>query len=216
MGNLQFRLLGMPVVVEPWFWLAGLLLGINLPPPSLLIWMAAVFLGIMVHELGHALIGRAYGLTPSIRLWAFGGLTYLDGGRRRQGTWQSIAISFAGPGAGFLLALVVWLLYQTPLKFQFVIGEFLYRSIFVNFWWGLVNLLPVLPLDGGNIMRELVRRYVLRPALELPLQISMTTAGLAALVALVRYESVYVAAMMGILGFMNYQELQRTWRPRRY
>ena len=58
--DLNFSLWRIPVRVHPLFWLAGLLLGPRrADPPAIMIWMAAFFVGILCHELGHALVMRA-------------------------------------------------------------------------------------------------------------------------------------------------------------
>ena len=72
--DLNFSLLGVPIRVHPLFWLAALVLGLNLNPHQLPIWIAVVFVSIVVHEMGHALMIRSFGWQPSIVLYTFGGL----------------------------------------------------------------------------------------------------------------------------------------------
>ena len=76
-GDLHFRLFGFPVRVHPFFWLITVVLNIRtvLTLPPLLAWVAAVFIGILVHELGHAFAMRHYGQDPWITLYGLGGLT---------------------------------------------------------------------------------------------------------------------------------------------
>ncbi len=114
--DLTFGLFGFPVRVHPMFWLMTLMLGYNLGnPASVLIWVVAVFLSILVHELGHAAVMRAYGFRPWIVLYGMGGLTCRDsrddfnsGFYARKYDWlEQILISVAGPAAGFLLAAVL-------------------------------------------------------------------------------------------------------------
>src|SRR5438445_1491911 len=101
--DLTFSLFRIPVRVHPLFWLVALLLGMNIRPPLyVVIWVAVVFVSILVHEMGHALAIRQFGWWPSILLYTFGGLamyqpTYRDA--RKQ-----MMILLAGPMAGFLLA----------------------------------------------------------------------------------------------------------------
>jgi len=108
-ADLHFSLLGIPVRIHPFFWLVTLLLGYNLNDArSVLIWIAAVFPSILVHELGHALAMRVYGLRPRIVLYGMGGLTGYDSGdfarSRVFDTLGQVFLSAAGPAAGFLLA----------------------------------------------------------------------------------------------------------------
>ncbi|HEY8039296.1 MAG TPA: hypothetical protein VIF15_05855, partial [Polyangiaceae bacterium] len=117
-------------------------------------WAAIVFVSVMLHELGHAMMGMAFGLEPRIDLHGMGGTTSWSTPRALS-TARRIAISLAGPGAGFVVAAIVrfglgpGLFPPTPL------GDFVYENLlFVNFVWGLVNLVPMLPLDGGNVMMQ--------------------------------------------------------------
>ena len=77
-ADLHFRLFGFPVRVHPFFWVVSLLLGMggrDRPIRSnVLIWVAVVFVSILVHELGHAFMQRYYGGHPWITLYGFGGL----------------------------------------------------------------------------------------------------------------------------------------------
>src|SRR5262245_18514315 len=75
-------------------------------PADMLIWVFAVFLSIIVHEMGHAVFIRAYGGRPWIVLYGMGGLAC---GGRRGGPGEQIQISAAGPGAGFMLAAIILL-----------------------------------------------------------------------------------------------------------
>ena len=104
-ADLNFSLLGIPVRVHPLFWLVALLLGRNLGDAgSVLSWIVAVFLSILIHELGHAAVMRAYGFHPWITLYGFGGLASYDHGNayRSKGSQPlgQILICLAGPAAG--------------------------------------------------------------------------------------------------------------------
>jgi membrane-associated protease RseP (regulator of RpoE activity) len=90
-----------------------LLLGANeRNPAKLAIWVVVVAVSVLVHELGHALMGRAFGLTPRIELHGMGGTTSFtaateERAREGLGTGRAIAISLAGPFAGFAFGAVV-------------------------------------------------------------------------------------------------------------
>ena len=106
-GDLNFVLFGFPVRVHPFFWVISLLLGISGDPkPELvLIWVAAVFVSILVHELGHAFAIRRYGGQAWITLYGMGGLASSNEANRTPKA--QILISAAGPAAGFVLAAAV-------------------------------------------------------------------------------------------------------------
>ncbi|ADD27380.1 site-2 protease family protein [Meiothermus ruber] len=139
-------------------WLQG-------PMPYVLGLLAALglFLSVLLHELGHALTARAYGVqTREITLWLLGGVAQLEQIPRTRGAEAVIAI--AGPIVSLLLsglfALLRGLAPPGATDGQFLLG---YLS-FINLSLALFNLLPALPLDGGRILRSLLALY--RPYLE--------------------------------------------------
>jgi stage IV sporulation protein FB len=224
--DLNFRLAGIPVRVHPLFWLLALFLGMNIRPPSLLvIWIPVVFVSILVHEMGHAVVIRSFGWWPSILLYTFGGLAFYQQSRRDPR--KQMLISLAGPAAGFALAgLVVGLLFATghPIKFTFgkgptgidwslpplenlnllALAEFLLE---VNIFWGLFNLLPIFPLDGGQFLRELLTWLHVPDALVKSLWVSVVVA-LACAVYMIQLKMIFNAVLLGSLAFSSYQEIQ--------
>src|SRR5260370_29282128 len=79
----NLKLFGIPVSVEITFILMALVLGRDRRADMTLLieWIVVVFFSVLLHEFGHALVGRAFGLVPRIRLYAFGGLTSWSAGR---------------------------------------------------------------------------------------------------------------------------------------
>lgn len=139
-------------------WLQG-------PMPYVLGLLAALglFLSVLLHELGHALTARAYGVqTREITLWLLGGVAQLEQIPRTRGAEAVIAI--AGPIVSVLLSglfgLLRGLVPTEAAEGQFLLG---YLS-FINLSLALFNLLPALPLDGGRILRSLLALY--KPYLE--------------------------------------------------
>jgi Zn-dependent protease len=155
---LRFSLFRTPVIVDWWFWLSCILLGGGITAQrqedwiDVAIWSLVVFVSIIIHELGHAFAGRRFGANPAIRLHGLGGTTYLPGAEFSRG--QSIFVSAAGPLAGLALGAIV-------LGVNRIVGDdpwwlriALHYAIYVNIYWTLINLLPIQPLDGGQILRE--------------------------------------------------------------
>jgi membrane-associated protease RseP (regulator of RpoE activity) len=150
----NFRLFNVPIRVEWYFWLMAAVL---VPTgtanvPALLIWVACVFVSIVVHELGHALAARRFGLSPFVILYGMGGLTYSPGAERI-GRGRRIMLSLAGPAAGLALAGLVWLAWfavidASPLLLRWAMVFLLW----INIKWTLLNLLPIPPLDGGQVL----------------------------------------------------------------
>src|SRR5262245_55219146 len=99
------RIFGIPISVDLSFFMIAVVLGApRLSRPALLAqWVAVVLVGVVVHELGHALVGRVFGLKPRIHLYGMGGLTTWEAGRELS-PLRSVAVSLAGPFAGFGLA----------------------------------------------------------------------------------------------------------------
>src|SRR5512134_3918704 len=112
--DLRFSVAGIPVRVHPLFWLIALLFGSTGDLRMLPVWIVAIFVGILVHELGHALAFRRYGQRSHILIHFMGGLTIPEpvswgSGYANVGLTanQQIFISLAGPVAGFLLAALL-------------------------------------------------------------------------------------------------------------
>jgi Zn-dependent protease len=145
--------------------------------------VAVAFVSILVHELGHAFAFRRYGADAHIVLYAFGGLAvpwHAVAGRGRR-----VVIALAGPVAGFLLC---GLAYGSQKAFDWAGPaaprpvQWLYVSlVFVNLVWGLFNLLPVYPLDGGQVCREVCTSLSRRRGTRISLEVSVAVAGLVAL-----------------------------------
>ena len=102
-GTLRFGLFGIPVRVLPWFWLTTFFTGASNDTGLVLIWIAVVFVSILIHELGHVLAYRAFGTKGEILLYGWGGLAVPLRGRAWN-TFQQVVVSAAGPMAGFCLA----------------------------------------------------------------------------------------------------------------
>ena len=149
------RIFGVPIKIEiSFFILAAFLASSRASEPALLIeWLLVAFFSVLIHELGHALAARAFGLSPTIRLYAMGGLTYLNGDASIN-TGKNLVISLAGPAVGFVTGGIVFGLGAVfPISIRsFVLFSAYHDLIWVNVGWGLFNILPMLPLDGGRVL----------------------------------------------------------------
>jgi stage IV sporulation protein FB len=235
-GDVHFSLLGFPVRIHPYFWLMMILLsGLNVDPVFFMTWVAAVLLCILLHELGHALVMRAYGYDASIVLYSFGGLAIPRAGRygfRNAGPWGQILICLAGPGSGFLLAALLALglhyLGGYPVFFledswrdivprvllpNRVVDDFVFQVFYISVWWGLVNLLPVFPLDGGQVALQVFTLLHPQDAMRQALILSVIVGGLMCFVAFVQWHSVYVGILFLWLTYSSFSALQsfRIW-----
>ena len=155
---LRFRLFDMPVTVRGSFLLIAALIGFAgvLEVAETIAWIGIVFVSILIHELGHALTARVFGSDVAIELNGFGGLTRWSVPEGRMTPGRRALIAAAGSAAGLVFGGLVWLLARqfgpyAPLT-EFVV----YYLVYVNVFWGLLNWLPVRPLDGGHLLESLL------------------------------------------------------------
>jgi Zn-dependent protease len=201
----RFALLGFPVRVDLSFWIVAALLAARRPLDLLLVWVGVVFVSVLVHELGHAVVARRLALRPRIELYSMGGLTSFEQPRPLT-PGRGIALSLAGPAFGFALGgLVLAGERLLPLDTPYHAGVVVRDLVWVNFGWGLINLLPLLPLDGGNVMRRLIEVAKRGPDEALALRVSIAVAAVAALWAF--SSQLYLASFLGAyFCYANYQQ----------
>jgi Zn-dependent protease len=228
------------VRVHPLFWLIGVILGAQGGDGvRMLIWVGVVFVSILIHELGHAFTMQLFGEGARVVLYLMGGMAISEssawgfgGGRKSRGPREQILISAAGPGAGFLVAgLVVasvfatggsisfFVIYsvlpgwdvQLPASASVYLEELVDCLLFVNIFWGIMNLLPVYPLDGGQIARELFTINDPWNGVVRSLWLSVIMGSVAAVGGLMLFGrgGIFVALLFGSLAFSSYQALQR-------
>ena len=116
-------------------------------------WLALVTVSVLVHEAGHVTALRVFGFRPEVSLNAFGGLTSTDD-TGHLSPFRSIVVSLAGPAAGIALGITIESA-LVPIGGRSVLW-LRSASWLVNIGWSLINLLPIMPLDGGHVVRELV------------------------------------------------------------
>ena len=152
MKSLQFRISGIPVRVELIFFLVMGFLGWanGYQGIEIAVFLVVGGMSILIHELGHATAQRSFGGRPTVTLTGFGGYTL--GPVQPRG--RSLVVTLAGPAAGFLAAIVGVLLSQVVAGPDLV-DTAIEILIYVNILWGIFNLLPILPLDGGHVAADL-------------------------------------------------------------
>ena len=207
MNPLRFTLAGFPIQIHWLFFLVVALLGRTYDLRILIVWIGVGFVSVLLHEMGHAFVGRRYGMHPEILLYAMGGLTSWRTARRLT-RGQSILVSVAGPCAGLLLGTAVWGITLIEMPELNPLGRIALDDLLrVNIFWSVLNLLPILPLDGGNVMRSLV--HISRGGVDerLPRQISIAFAAAGAVAGLL-YGWTLAAIFGAYLAFSNYQALR--------
>jgi Zn-dependent protease len=210
----HFRILGVPVRVEPFFLIVAVALGFQLEPVwRVFAWVPIVFVSVLIHELGHAFMFRFAGQRSAIVLHGFGGFTVpTGGGRRVMSKSMSIAVSVSGSLAQILLVGIPariayqsdWGLSQlsgwTGGDWEFNLYVFLFDLSRVSIFWGVLNLLPIRPLDGGHVSETLV-------GFEMACKVSIAFAAIAGIYLLAEW-SLFGGIFMGLFAFMNYRDLQ--------
>ncbi len=127
-----------------------------------LIWIPILFVSVLIHEMAHAAAIALFGFGAShIVLGGMGGHTANEQMRRAR-PWQDVVISLAGPASNFGLWILCTQLYlntrvgQTDKMLVVLLPTMAYMSM----WWGLINLIPVPPLDGGHATRSFFRMFL--------------------------------------------------------
>ena len=159
-GIRVFSIAGIDVSISFWYVvLMGFILIQNLSVGGFL-FAAAITISIVIHEFGHAIPSKLYGLHPSILLHGFGGLC---SHQPADSDWKDILIIVAGPLVEIAFGLAAFAVLgsvQTPgvtLNWELFLWYFAYFSVV----WGAINLfLPLYPLDGGQLFHMFLRRVM--------------------------------------------------------
>jgi stage IV sporulation protein FB len=233
----NFRLAGIDIRVHPLFWLMTFLMASHGNAASVISWFIACFVSILIHELGHVLAMRWTGGDGCVLLYGMGGLAIPTYGTRRNAADQ-ITVSFAGPLAGFVLAtltaaavvgvggavsldvggvgLPVLEADLSPLAYvhygsYYFLHYLANHLLWINVYWGLVNLLPVLPLDGGHIAEAMLASQP--DGEKKALQVSTVVGSLMALAGFLT-NNMWVCYMFGLFAYQSWEQLRdrSAWR----
>jgi Zn-dependent protease len=121
-----------------------------------------LFTCIVMHELGHSLTARRFGIgVRRILLMPIGGMAEFDSIPRQPS--RELLITLAGPAVNFVLAALLWAVVPfpagwTPTALPYSLAELGREIVLVNLVMGVFNLVPVFPMDGGRILRALLTR----------------------------------------------------------
>jgi Zn-dependent protease len=157
------RVAGIDVFLHPTFLLL-LAFGLLRGGFESVVFVSAVFGCVLLHELGHALMARRFGIeTQDITLYPIGGVARLERMPRAPGA--ELLIALAGPAVNLVIVLALSL--ASPLG---LLGEasrspglfalFVDQLILVNMVLALFNLIPAFPMDGGRVLRALLSGWI--------------------------------------------------------
>ncbi len=206
--GLRFRLFGFPVTIGVDFLLITLIIGLGARPGVYILeWVVVVAVSLLIHELGHAFALSMYNIHPEIRLWGMGGLTISGFVLPPR---KSILVSLAGPLVGIPVAIAVmvvkpWLPSGDP--FAATASDL----VFVNLWWGILNLLPIAGLDGGSVITNLFA-VVLGPRGKRPGLAAVALCSAAIAVGAIFVGFFYLAIVVFFFGLFNPEPYLTLWQ----
>lgn len=202
-SGLSFRLAGIPISIGPSILVLLGIFGLSLGDPvAIALWVVLGVVSIVLHELGHALTARAAGADPTIQLAGLGGVTrYQPTGRSGNRGWR-LVIALAGPAVGLAIGGAVWLV-AGGLQATGYLATALDILLFTSIGWSVFNLLPILPLDGGQALRQLL------PGDERTRTVRAAWTGVVASVLLVGaavwFDQLFVAIFGGLFAMQNWR-----------
>jgi Zn-dependent protease len=197
-----------PVRVQWIFLIVAVGMGLVYNDPFLILsWVVIVFVSVLAHELGHAMVAESYGMVPSITLHTMGGMM-IPLRNKHLTHLQEILLSLAGPFMGLAIGGVVYLLvlFVPGLPIYGYAGSVISQLLFVNIGWSIFNLLPLLPMDGGHVMRSLWQWLRRTNDESMPLKISIGV-GILVVLAAASQRQFFAAILIGYLTYNNYLAL---------
>ena len=185
---------------------------------------ASVLLSIIAHELGHGLMVKRLGHRPrEVILHFIGGVLTWDASRATRK--DRIKVALAGPAVSLLIGVLAFLIY---LPFHETGGFGVYAvqaeqipgikmlkmtlsaTIVLNLFWGVFNLLPIYPMDGGHALRSALGLKMSQfQAVRRSLQVSMGTAGAVALAAILLTGDIFITILLAWMLYQNWVEWNR-------
>jgi len=210
---LRFSLFGVPVSIHFSFLLVA---AFGLPVYrgwGIAAWTVAVFVAVLLHESGHAFTARAFGASPvSITLFAFGGFTSWSNSRDL-GPGRRFVISAAGSAVGIAAGLAVIGIGRMGLLADLpdLALVFLQSFVWAGLVWGILNWIPILPLDGGHMLQHALEAIVPKRAPSIARVVSVI-AGVVVVAVAWRYEQRFLAIFVAMITFMGLRE-GRSERP---
>ncbi len=216
-----FRVLGIPVTIGPSIVVGLAVLGVlsRFSSELLVEWVGLGLVALLLHELGHALAFRRYGVASSISFWVLGGVTVptdLDAATRLSDR-QMLVVALSGPLVGLIIGVATLAPAVAFHDTARSIREPLFLWMFVNLGWGIFNLLPIASLDGGRALEYLGGAIFGRAGRAVGLAAGLVASALIAVAAagLGLYSVAFVAVVFGLFNPNPYLGLLAEIRPGR-
>ncbi|MGL5625944.1 MAG: site-2 protease family protein [Candidatus Rhabdochlamydia sp.] len=198
-----------PIIIHPAFWIFAALIGYvnSLNLLGTLIWVGVIFISVLFHEFGHALTAFMFKQKPRIELVALGGLTYHEG--KKLPFSKQFLIVFNGPFFGFILFGIATFLLQYPTLAQGNLGLVLQLLRGINLFWTICNLLPVFPLDGGQLLRIILEAIWGVKGIKYSLITSIVIALICSLLFFLM-QSFFIGSLLFLLAFQSYDTYRKS------
>ena len=206
---IRFSIFGIPVQVQPFFWVTLAIIGGALDarsPDAMLklgLFLLAGFISLMVHELGHALTARKLGARSEIVLQAFGGYAAYSGVRFTRP--QSFVVTAAGPAVQILLGYAIYKALPFMPEMNSNMMYFVKTLVWISLVWAVLNLLPVLPLDGGQMLNAILGPQRIRITLWTTIFVSVVVG----ILAVMYTGSILMPVFMGMFAWQAWQALSQ-------
>jgi stage IV sporulation protein FB len=215
---LKFKLFGIPAGVHATFLFIALLGATTYRGWDIAMWTGAAFVSILAHEMGHALVARGFGARGvNVTLYGLGGVTtFTHTGTMAQ--WKSFIISASGSAVGIVLGGAVWFAVRSG-AFDGAGHEvtvFINSLFFTSLVWGILNWIPIVPLDGGHMVQHFIAIFSPKKA---PLISQIIT--WIAVVVIVPFAwlngyrfGVFIVVMFAIAGLREYRQQAAASKPK--
>ncbi len=155
------RVAGIDLFLHPSFLILPLMILLTGGGAFSVLVIGLVFWCVVLHELGHALMARQYGIdTADITLYPIGGVARLD--RMPRGGGPELLIALAGPAVNLAIAAMLWaaLTVFGPWIDNALLGSLMAEMLWINVGLLVFNMLPVFPMDGGRVLRALLAGWI--------------------------------------------------------
>lgn len=200
-----------PIFIHPFFWILAAVIGLLYGGFSVfaLIWVAIVFISVLFHEMGHAITALVFGQHPQVSLVALGGLTTYEG--KGLNFFQQFIIVLNGPIFGIALFLLSYQIISYEV-FQNAYLIYFFSAMWkINLFWSAINLLPVLPLDGGQLIRIVFEAIFGEKGFRASIFVGMVVAFALSIISFIFFTQLLIVGIIFFLfAFQNFELFRKS------